>query len=78
MKQQSRPRRELQAAVCGTRLKQLIVDEHCNQIGGFSFLTDWTTVLQWLHEGDKKQPALVAYRVAKILGSLTIDPWRNP
>ena len=54
MKQQSIPRLELQSAMYGTRLKQLIVDEHDVEIERTLFWTDSTTVLQWLHEADKK------------------------
>ena len=46
MKKQSIPRLELQAAMCGTRLKQLIVDEHDIDIERTFFWTDSTTVLQ--------------------------------
>ena len=46
MKQQSIPRLELQAAMYGTRLKQLIVDEHDVEIEGTFFWTNSTTVLQ--------------------------------
>ena len=56
MKQQSIPRLELQAAMYGNRLKQLIVDEHDVEIERTIFWTDSTTVLQWLHGADKKQP----------------------
>ena len=76
MKQQSIPRLELQAAMYGTRLKQLIVDEHDVEIERTVFWTDSTTVLQWLHVADKKQPVFVANRVAEILDSSTIDQWR--
>ena len=56
MKQQSISRLELQAAMYGTRLKQLIVDEHdVENTTNFLFWTDSTTVL-WLHGADKKQP----------------------
>ena len=77
MKQQSIPRLELQAAMYGTRLKQLIVDEHDIQVERTFFWTDSTTVLQWLHGADKKQPVFVANRVAEILDSSTIDQWRH-
>ena len=77
MKQQSIPRLELQAAIYGTRLKQLIVDEHDVEIERTFFWTDSTTVLQWLHAADKKQPVFVANRVAEILDTSTIDQWRH-
>ena len=77
MKQQSIPRLELKAAMFGTRLKQLIVDEHDVGIERTFFWTDSTTVLQWLHGVDKKEPVFVANRVAEILDSSTIDQWRH-
>ena len=76
-KQQSIPRLELQAAMYGTRLNQLIADEHDAEIARPFFWTDSTTVLQWLHGADKKQPVFVANRVAEILDSSTIDQWRH-
>ena len=54
MKQQSISRLELQAAMYGTRLNQLIVDEHDVEIARTFFWTDSTTVRQWLHGADKK------------------------
>ena len=77
MKQQSIPRLELQAAMYGTRLKQLIVVEQDSEIERTFFWTDSTTVLQWLHGADKKLPVFVANRVAEILDSSTIDQWRH-
>ena len=77
MKQQSKPRLELQAAMYGTRLKQLIVDEHDVENERKFFWTDSTTVLQWLHGADKRQPVFVANRVAEILVSSTFDRWRH-
>ena len=69
MKQQSISRLELQAAMYGTRLKQLIVDEHVVEIERTFFWTNSTTVLRWFHRADKKQPFFVANRVAAILDS---------
>ena len=77
MKQQSNPRLELPAAMYGTRLKQLIVDEHDVETERTFFWTDSTTVLQWLNGSDKKQAVFVANRVAEILDSSTIDQWRH-
>ena len=77
MKEQSIPRLELQAAMYGTRLKQLIVDKHNVEIERPFFWTDSTTVSQWLHGADQKQPVFVANRVAEILDSSTIDQWRH-
>ena len=75
MKQQSIPRIELQAAMYGTRLKKLIIDEHDIEIERIFFWTYSTTNLQWLREADTKQPVFVANRVAEMLDSSTIDQW---
>ena len=77
MKQQSISRIELQAATYGTRLEQLIVDEHDVEIERTFFWTVSTTVLQWLHGADKKQPVFVANSVAEILDSSNINQWRH-
>ena len=61
----------------GTRLKQLIVDEHDVEIERTFFWTDSTTVLQQMHGAHKKQPLFVANRVAEILDRSTIDQWRH-
>ena len=76
MKQQSILRLELQAAMYGTRVKQLVVDEHDIGIERTFFWTDSTTSLQWLHGAEKKQPVFVANRVAEMLDSSTIDQKR--
>ena len=77
MQQQPLPRPELLAAMYGTRLKQSIVDHHDIELKQTLFLTDSTTLLQWLHEADKKQSVFIANRVAEILESSTIDQWQH-
>ena len=77
MKQQSITRLELQAAMYGTRLKQLIVDVHDVETERSFFWTGLTTVLPALHGADKKQPLFRANRVAEILDNSTIDQWRQ-
>ena len=69
--------KSIQAAMYGTRLKRLIVDEHDVEIERTFLWTDSTTVLQWLHGADKKQPVFVTNRVAEILDGSTIDQWRH-
>ena len=58
-------------------MKQLIVDEDGVEIERTFFWTDSTTVLQWLHGADKRQPVFVANRVAEVRESSTIDQWRH-
>ena len=66
---------EMQAAVFGVRL--LILEEHDIEVDQTVHWTDSTTVLQWLHASNNKQPVFVANRVAEILENSTIDQWRH-
>ena len=68
---------EMQAAVFGVRLREHILEEHDNEVDQIAHWTDSTTVLQWLHASNNKQPVFVANRVAEILESSTIDQWRH-
>ena len=49
---------EMQAAVSGVRLQELILAEHDIEIDRIVHWTDSTTVLQWLHSANKKQQVL--------------------
>ena len=69
------PKLELQAAVYGVRLRDLIIDQHDVNFDKFYHWTDSSTVLQWLQGAHKKQPVFVANRVAEILESSTADEW---
>ena len=68
---------EMQAAVFGVRLRELILEEHDIEVDRILHWTDSTTVLQWLHASNNKQPVFVANRVAEILENSTIDQWRH-
>ena len=68
---------EMQAAVFGVKLRELILAEHDIEVDLIVHWTDSTTVLQWLHASNNKQPVFVANRVAEILENSTIDPWRH-
>ena len=68
---------EMQAAVFGVRLRELILEEHDIEVDQIVHWTDSTTVLQWLHASNNKQPVFVANRVAEILENSTIDHWRH-
>ena len=68
---------EMQAAVFGARLRELILEEHDIEVDRIVHWTDSTTVLQWLHASNNKQPVFVANRVAEILENSTIDQWRH-
>ena len=64
---------EMQGAVLGVRLRELILEEHDFEIDRIVHWTFPITVLQWLHSANKKQQVFVANRVAEILESSTID-----
>ena len=68
---------DMQAAVFGVRLRELILEEHDIEVDRIVQWTDSTTVLQWLHASNNKQPVFVANRVAEILENSTIDQWRH-
>ena len=68
---------EMQAAVFGVRLRELISEEHAIEVHQIVHWTDSTMVLQWLHASNNKQPVFVANRVAEILENSTIDQWRH-
>ena len=64
---------EMQAAVFGVRLRE----ENDIEVDEIVHWTDSTTVLQWLHASNNKQPVFLANRVAEILENSTIDQWRH-
>ena len=64
---------EMQAAVFGVRLRELILEEHDIEVDQIVHWTDSTTVLQRLHANNNKQSVFVANRVAEILEISTID-----
>ena len=67
----------MQAAVFGVSLRELILEEHDIEVDQIAHWTDSTTVLQWLHASNNKQPVFVANLVAEIFENSTIDQWRN-
>ena len=64
---------DMQAAVFGVRMRELTLDEHDIEVDRIVHWADSTTVLQWLHASNNKQPVFLANRVAEILESSTID-----
>ena len=71
MKQQSFPRLELQAAMYGTRLKQVIVDEHDVEIERTFFWTDSATVCNGCMELTRNNQCLWRTESQR---SLTVQP----
>ena len=68
---------EMQAEIFGVRLRELILEEHDIEVDQIVHWTDSTTVLQWLHASNNKQPVFVANRVAENLENSTTDQWRH-
>ena len=68
---------ERQAAVFGVRLRELVLEEHDIEVDQSVHWIDSTTVLQWLHASNNKQPVFVANPVAEILENSTMDQWRH-
>ena len=77
MKHLSMPRLELQAAVMAVRLKEQIVKQHEMKIHNYSFWSDSTTVLQWIHSSHRKLQVFVANRVAEVLDKTDISQWKH-
>ena len=73
MRRLSIPRLELQAAVMAVRMKEQIVKEHEMKINSYSFWSDSTTVLQWIHSSYRVQHVFVANRVAEILNTTDVS-----
>ena len=68
---------ERQAALFGVRLRELILEQHDIEVDQIVHWTDSTTVLQWLHASNNKQPVFVANRVAEILENSAMDQRRH-
>ena len=59
------------------RLKEKIVKEQEMKINSYSFWSDSTTVLQWIHSFYRKQQVFVANRVAEILDTTDVSQWKH-
>jgi hypothetical protein len=70
------PRLELQSAVLGTRLVATICNGHSIKITRKIFLSDSTTVLQWIHSDARNYKVFVAHRITEILESSKVEEWR--
>ena len=71
------PKLELQAALLAARIRQQLCLEMSYEFSRFYMWTDSSTVLQWLHNSDKKQPIFVANRVSEILDISSVDEWSH-
>ena len=77
MRHLSIPRLQLQAAIVAVRLKGQIVNEHELKINNCCFWSYSTTVLQWIHSSHRRQQVFVANRVAEILDTTNVPPWKH-
>ncbi|XP_075164613.1 uncharacterized protein LOC142237137 [Haematobia irritans] len=69
------PKLELQAAVMGVRMKDLIISNHTKNINKIYFWTDSHTVIRWINSDHRKYKQYVANRVAEILEGSGMDNW---
>ncbi|XP_062541148.1 uncharacterized protein LOC134209180 [Armigeres subalbatus] len=70
------PRLELQAAVLGVRLMQMVADGHSIQIDRRVFWSDSSTVLAWINSDNRRYKQFVAVRVGEILTETNAGEWR--
>ena len=77
MRHLSIPSLKLQAAMMALRLKEQIVKEHEMKIHSYSFWSDSTTVLQWIHSSHCKQQVFVANRLAEIMDTTDVSQWKH-
>ena len=77
MKHLSITQLELQAAVMAVRLKEQIFKDHEMKINNFSFWSDLTTVLQWIHSSHCKQQVFAANQAAEVPETTDISQWKH-
>ncbi|XP_055614821.1 uncharacterized protein LOC129761139 [Toxorhynchites rutilus septentrionalis] len=70
------PRLELQAAVIGARLANIIMAGHSIKIERRYFWTDARDVICWLQSDHRRYSHFVAFRVGEILEATDISEWR--
>jgi hypothetical protein len=75
-KQLSIPRLELQAAVLGTRLADLITREHSIEIHEHVFWSDSQTVISWIYSDHRLYKQFVANRISEILEITNMANWK--
>ena len=76
LKYLSIPRKELQAAVLGTRLMTSVCAAQRLKINRRIFWSDSETVLSWLKSDHKKYSPFVAHRVGEVLENSEVNEWR--
>ncbi|XP_055633617.1 uncharacterized protein LOC129773964 [Toxorhynchites rutilus septentrionalis] len=70
------PRLELQAAVIGARLLNMITTSHNLPITSKYIWTDSRTVLAWINSDQRKYRQFVAFRIGEILSKTNVGDWR--
>ncbi|XP_067635222.1 uncharacterized protein [Eurosta solidaginis] len=70
------PRLELQAAVLGVRVANLVRQGHNVQVNQTYFWSDSQTVLHWVNSKERKFKPYVGHRIAEILASTKPSQWR--
>lgn len=76
MSQQSIPRLELQAAVLGVRLAEMIRSASSTALVRIVFWTDANNTLWWLNSPKRRYKAYVALRIAEILSFTDVSNWK--
>ncbi|XP_058456905.1 uncharacterized protein LOC131434257 [Malaya genurostris] len=76
LKQLSIPRMELQGAVLGVRLLNIVEANHELKILKRVLWTDSMNVLSWIRSDQRKYKPFVAFRIGEILQETKIDEWR--
>lgn len=75
IKPMSIPRKELQAAVLGSRLYTLISEKLEYPLNQVFFWSDSKTVLYWIKSDKRKYKPFVAHRIGEILESTETSDW---
>ena len=71
------PKLKLQAAVLSVRLSLVVIKEHHYVIDSTYFLTDSSTVFQWIRGVSKRHPAFISNRIGEILDSTDPCQWNH-
>lgn len=78
VKHASIPRLELMAALIGSRLAKVTVEQHKRlKIPNITYWTDSKVVLDWLHAPHIRYTQFVAPRVSEIQETTSINDWRH-
>lgn len=76
MSQQSIPRLELQAAVLGVRLADMIRSASSTPLVRITYWTDALNILWWINSSKRRYKPYVALRISEILSFTDVTNWR--